>query len=249
MKKPYVVITGAAGGIGQGMLEYFAENGYGTVSIDVEEPKVGVSHHITFDLQDAVNSEERCAWLKGEIDHALMGGELRGLINNAAVQVLKGFEHLTRDDWARTLNVNLLAPMFLSQSLISRLRSDGGHIVNISSIHEKLTKKQFAAYSTSKAALSALTRAMSLDLAPHIRVNAIAPAAIETDMLVAGFENNLNGFETLGRYHPLGKIGKVKDIASLAAFLICEEASFMTGQVVGVTGGIDSVLHDPDNFC
>ena len=93
------------------------------------------------------------------------------LMNNAAVQILGGFDSLTRSDWQQTLRVNLLAPCIWKQALMPGLEAAKGSVVNISSIHARLTKKNFVAYATSRAALSDMTRAMAADLGGRVRVN------------------------------------------------------------------------------
>jgi NAD(P)-dependent dehydrogenase (short-subunit alcohol dehydrogenase family) len=117
--------------------------------------------------------------------------------------------------------------------------------VNISSIHARLTKPDFVAYATSKAALSGLTRAMAVDLGDRIRVNAIEPAAISTPMLKAGFESHPEQYAALARCHPQGRMGTPTEVAALALSLVSGELRFMHGACVGLDGGISARLHDP----
>jgi NAD(P)-dependent dehydrogenase (short-subunit alcohol dehydrogenase family) len=154
-------------------------------------------------------------------------------------------ETLTREDWQRTLNVNLLAPFFLTQALVRVLAEAGGSVVNISSIHARLTKPQFVAYATSKAALSAMTRSMCLELGQRLRVNAIEPAAIETEMLKQGLVDTEGAYEILKDYHPVGRIGSPNEVARAAVWLCSNESSFTNGACVLVDGGISNALHDP----
>jgi NAD(P)-dependent dehydrogenase (short-subunit alcohol dehydrogenase family) len=118
-------------------------------------------------------------------------------------------------------------------------------VVNVASIHAEVTKAGFAAYSTTKGALVALTRALALELAPAVRVNAILPAATDTAMLRAGFAGNQDGFAALDACHPLGRIARPDEIAALAAFLGSSQSGFLTGEAIRVDGGIGAVLHDP----
>ncbi len=152
---------------------------------------------------------------------------------------------LTRDDWQRTLNVNLLAPFFLTQALVGVLAEAGGSVVNISSIHASLTKRQFVAYATSKAALSAMTRSMCLELGQRFRVNAIEPAAIETEMLKKGLVPIEGAYETLKDYHPAGRIGCPNEVARATVWLCSDESDFINGACVQIDGGISNILHDP----
>jgi NAD(P)-dependent dehydrogenase (short-subunit alcohol dehydrogenase family) len=108
-----------------------------------------------------------------------------------------------------------------------------------------LTKKNFVAYATSKAALSGMTKAMAVDLGGRVRVNAIEPAAIETDMLKAGFEGKSELYRQLEAYHPLGRIGRPEEVARLALAMIEGGIDFLDGACVGLDGGISGCLIDP----
>ena len=173
-------------------------------------------------------------------------GGLHALVNNAAAQVLGGIDDLTRDDWVHTLDVNLLAPFVWTQSLLPSLEAAGGCVVNISSIHARLTKRGFVAYATSKAALSGMTRALAVDVGDRIRVNAIEPAAIETPMLAAGFKSRPEQLERLNAAHPSGRIGQPEEVAALALALCDRRIAFANGACLGLDGGIGGRLHDPD---
>src|SRR3546814_5507046 len=106
-------------------------------------------------------------------------------------------------------------------------------VLNIRSIHARLTKPGFAAYATSKAALSGLTRAMAVELGSRVRVNAIEPAAIATPMLRAGFADNENGYRQLNDLHPSGNIGSPDELAQLARLLIASDNNFLNGAEIG----------------
>lgn len=99
--------------------------------------------------------------------------------------------------------------------------------MNVASVHAKATKKNFVSYSTSKTALVGLTRSLALDLAPDVRVNALAPAAIDTPMLRKGFEGKEKLYQQLKEYHPVERIADPKEIAQLLCFLALESCSFL----------------------
>ena len=247
MKKS-VLITGAFGGIGQSLCSFFQSKNWKVIGIDVRCPKNGGIPHcdISFDLDlkvfctDNAYKERWIEQLNKEIPI------LNGLINNAAVQLLNSFEDVKLTDWNETLQVNLTGPMLLSQVFLSKLRASNGSIVNISSIHERLTKPSFISYATSKSALVGLTQAMAVDLSGKVRVNCISPAAVETPMLKQGFSDNPEGYAKLNEYHPVGRIGTPSEVAELAFFLIAGEAKFITGANFQIDGGISKRLHDPD---
>jgi len=225
----------------------FARKGYRVIGLDrVPQPSAFVgTHYLQVDLERLVLDEScKAQWLDA-IQECLGGAGLSVLVNNAAVQVLGGVDALTLADWHLTLNVNLLAPFVLTKGLLPQLEAAHGCVINISSIHARLTKAQFVAYATSKAALSGMTRAMSVDLGGPVRMNAIEPAAIATDMLKAGFEDKPEHLARLEACHPQGRIGTPDEVAALAVSMASGELRFLHGACVGLDGGISSRLFDP----
>ncbi|MEX0740642.1 MAG: SDR family oxidoreductase [Pseudohongiella sp.] len=244
----YCVITGAAGGIGRVLVKAFTEAGYGVIGLDRISLPDGIDcrYWIKHDLAALVNDETRATEVVGQVSEIVGEAGLHVLINNAAVQVLGGVQSLSRANWQQTLDVNLTAPFFLAQGLFSLLERARGSVINIGSIHAQLTKKNFVAYATSKAALAGLTRVMAVDIGNKIRVNGIEPAAIDTDMLRIGFAANPDKFDSLRMFHPASSIGRPEDVARAALFLSCGDSKFINGCIINVDGGIRGVLHDPD---
>lgn len=251
MTKPirYALVTGANGGIGEAICEEFSANGYRVLGTDCQpEPiaDLACSHYLPLDLQAFVQDETVAEYFLAEVKALVKDGELHALINNAATQILGGVDSLTRNQWQTTLDVNLSAPFLLSQGLVKELEAAKGSIVNISSIHAKLTKKNFVAYATSKAALSGMTRAMAVDLGSYIRVNAIEPAAIETEMLKEGFVDKPDLYQQLQACHPGGCIGAPDEVACLCLLICNNKFAFMQGACINLDGGISGSLQDPD---
>jgi NAD(P)-dependent dehydrogenase (short-subunit alcohol dehydrogenase family) len=199
---------------------------------------------LNFDISGLGNGDTACESFYQQVEE-LAQGRLNALVNNAAIQIVKPIEAITKYDWSETLDTNLLAPFWLIQRFLPLLRATKGCVVNIASVHAMVTKAEFTVYATSKGALVALTRAMSIELAPHVRVNAVIPAATDTPMLRDGFGDNLEGLEVLGDYHPLKRIARPEEVAQIVLFLAGPQASFMTGAAVSVDGGIGACLHDP----
>ncbi|MGR5350244.1 SDR family NAD(P)-dependent oxidoreductase [Vibrio mediterranei] len=248
-KKKWALVTGGAGGIGKSLVEEFTEAGYIVIAVDKAfENSVSISktvYNLHIDLEQVAKSESYTNQFVQKIQEITNGHGIDCLINNAAVQILASCTKLTRTNWQTTLDVNLSAPFFLSQSFASALTKNKGAIVNISSIHATQTKKEFAAYATSKAALSALTRNMVLDLGTEIRINAIEPAAIATEMLKAGFNGKPDQYAELESFHPVNRIGQPKEVAELAVFLCSDKANFVQGACISASGGISNSLSDP----
>ncbi|OFV93576.1 MAG: short-chain dehydrogenase, partial [Acidobacteria bacterium RIFCSPLOWO2_12_FULL_54_10] len=169
--KGYAFITGANGGIGQALVRTFHDAGYQVIATDITDQLADLpcAHFIQADLGRLVEDETYGAGILECIRGWLQNNGLNVLINNAAIQILGGTDKLTRTDWRQSLNVNLLAPFFLTKSLLPELEAARGCVVNISSIHARLTKRNFVAYATSKAALSGMTRALAVDLGARVR--------------------------------------------------------------------------------
>lgn len=247
-KGQFIIITGAGGGIGKELVCVFREAGYGIIAVDRNPLPDGVKadHFVQPDLQKTVKDEGHARHVFAGIRNFLDGRPLKALVNNAAVQLLAATDDLSRNAWQETLDVNLLAPFFWAQAFLEELEASGGCVVNMSSIHANLTKPQFVAYATSKAALSGMTRAMAVDLGSRVRVNAIEPAAIATEMLVAGFEGKDELYRQLEEFHPSMRIGRPTEVARLALAMVDGELGFLHGACIALHGGIGVRLHDPD---
>lgn len=244
----WAVITGANGGIGSALCEEFTRAGHNVLALDLlDVPRVGLTHaaYLSMDLNQYVLDHDYADLIDQKIADIIKPGQLKALVNNAAVQLLEDSRTMDRGKWDRTLRVNLTAPFFLSQAMLPLLEESRGAIVNISSIHASQTKKNFVAYATSKAALSSLTRNMAIDLGARIRINAIEPAAIETEMLKAGFEGMDDKYKELELFHPMGRVGKPNEVAKLAVYLASDEAGFIHGACISASGGIHNCLSDP----
>lgn len=245
----WALITGANGGIGQGLVHGFINAGYHILATDIHVSSIAPPHdnvvYVPADLEQYVRDESFAQTLNQTVMNILPNNKLNVLVNNAAIQLLGSVEDLDRACWQKNLDINLSAPFHLSQGMLPLLENCSGSIINISSIHASLTKKGFIAYATSKAALSGMTRAMATDLQDRVRVNAIEPAAIETKMLHDGFTQAPEKLNLLKKHHPVQSIGHPDDITQAALFLADPENSFLQGAILNVSGGIHNCLHDP----
>lgn len=247
----WVLITGALGGIGQALVQEFSDAGYNVIATDIKEnceifKEFSNVYFQQLDLEKIALSESFGNEFYKRVNSITENQGIAALVNNAAVQILSPAKNISRAQWNTSFNVNLTAPFFLSQLFLYDLVKHRGSIVNISSIHATQTKKEFVAYATTKAALSSMTRNMVLDLGNEIRINAIEPAAIATDMLKAGFEGKEEKYRKLEEFHPIGRVGTPGEVAKLAVFLSSEEAGFVQGACISASGGISGCLSDPD---
>ncbi len=244
-KPDAVLITGCCGGIGAALVEKFQENGVVTIGIDRADKCVAPSHYIGIEFSGLIAEADSQKNLNQHLLDLFAEYNLRGLINNAAVQILGEFDDLTLNDFRLTMDVNVSAPFLLSKMCYGSLKKNKGSIINIGSIHSRLTKPEFIAYATSKAAIEGMTKAMAVDFGKDVKVNCISPAAVETEMLLDGFSGNPDGLERLKEYHPSGAIGKPVEIAELAYFLCSGDVPFINGSTIEIGGGIQARLHDP----
>ena len=245
--KPWALITGAQGGIGKALVNEFVASNYKVIATDLVAAQLELENVVSIqnDLERIALDESYANEFKNQVDEIAGESGISVLLNNAAIQILGETRVLTRSQWQTSFNVNLHAPFFLSQLFLDDLAKNEGAIVNISSIHATQTKKEFVAYATTKAALSAMTRNMVLDIGNRVRINAIEPAAIATDMLKAGFNGRESQYKELEMFHPLGRVGTPAEVAKLAVFLSSEHAGFVQGACISASGGIQGCLSDP----
>ena len=240
-----VLITGVLGGIGSAIAKEFKEANYFVIGTDVKKANPDFcDKFIQFDI-NLFCSDSNYRLIHGnKIQEEIQ--ELDVLINNAAVQILGSAEEITVEDWMETMNVNVNGPFLLIRLFLAKLKKSKGAVINIASIHHQLTKKRFLAYAASKSALIGLTKAISVDLAGTIRVNAISPAAIETQMLFDGFNNDKEKILMLNQLHPIQRIGHPYEVAKLSLFLAEDNVGFINGANIQLDGGISNVLKDLD---
>lgn len=236
-----VLITGAAGGIGSACARLFSETGWRVIGVDSAGETVPQCHSF---ISADVSGEE--AWQAITRQVAEDYGRIHALVNNAAVQICKPLVQTSLEEWDLTMAVNLRSAYLSVRHLHPLLKAAGGSVVNVSSVHAVATSANMAAYAASKGALTALTRALAIELAGDgIRVNAVLPGAVDTAMLRAGLtRGHLAGadtasmMESLAQKTVLGRVGSASEIAQGVHFLADhEKSSFMTGQCLVVDGG------------
>lgn len=247
-----VLVSGAAGGIGAALVRHLGQEGWRVLATDrpevcppsAEEPAFPV-RWLPADLAPLASDGAALEAFARRVKELSRGAPLAAIVHNAALQRLGPFADLSAADWQASLAINLLAPVAISRQLLDDLIAHRGSIVHISSIHSQLTKAEFTAYATSKAALSGLTRALSVEIGHQVRVNAIEPAAIRTPMLEAGFADHPHQLAELEAFHPSCSIGSPQDVARAVSYLIDPANTFLNGCVLQLGGGIHNRLHDP----
>jgi len=235
------IVTGAAAGIGRGIALLFAEAGAGVVVTDLKrEGAQAVAAEIkqrggkAIGLECNVTKEEHLSATVGAAVSAF--GKLTILVNNAGGGGPKPFDMPMGDfEWAYQLNV--FALFRLTQLAAPHMKAaGGGAVLNISSMAGENKNIRMASYGSSKAAVNHLTRNIAFDLGPMgIRVNCIAPGAIKTDALATVLTPAIE--KAMLKHTPLGRLGEAEDIANAALFLCSPASSWVSGQVLTVSGG------------
>jgi NAD(P)-dependent dehydrogenase (short-subunit alcohol dehydrogenase family) len=242
------LITGAAGGIGRAAVATFVEKGWRVIGVDRGDFVNEFPKKVLFIKSDISREEEMAAIFQ---QARAFTDSLDALINNAAVQVAKPLLETTVEEWDAVMASNLRSVFLGVKLAYPLLKTRGGAVVNVSSVHAVQTSANIAAYAASKGGLLALTRAMAIEFAPdNIRVNAILPGAVDTPMLRAGLGRGHVGggdvqarLDNLARKTVNGRIGTPREIAQAIYFLADnEQSSFMTGQAMIVDGGATARL-------
>jgi glucose 1-dehydrogenase len=237
LKDRIAIVTGGGRGIGLAIAKRFMAEGAQVTVAGIEgDPKIGVRYaHCDVSKSGDVKATVAAVLEKyGSIDI---------LVNNAAISIVTDPLELLEEDFDRVIAVNLKGTFLMLQACAramlaqAKAGSAPGAIVNISSVNEALAIPTILPYCASKGGVAQITRAAAIHLAPHgIRVNAIGPGSINTDML-KGVNSDPVAMNRLLSRTPLGRVGEPEEIASIAAFLASDDASYVTGQTIFADGG------------
>ncbi len=232
------IVTGAAGGIGLATAIRLGSEGAAVVMLDLDKKKTeeAAEQVIRAGAPDAVG-----IWcdvsIEDEVDAAVEEtikrfGRLDVVVNNAGVMIFKPITEHTTEDWQRVLSIDLIGAFYFIRQAFKRM-TNGGSIVNVSSVHAIETQPLVASYAAAKAALVSLTRSAAIEgTALGIRVNAVLPGAVDTPMLW----DNPNVISGIEKVNP-SDVGKPEDIAATIAYLASDDAKFVQGAEVRVDGG------------
>ncbi len=234
-----VLISGGSRGIGRAIVEAFVANGDDVAflyhSRDEEAAEVAAATGalgLKTDISDP--KEVRLDIANAE---AVLGGTIDVLVNNAAVSWIGQMQDMSDEEWRHVLNTNLSGAFYLSREVVKGMvKNHYGRIINIGSMWGKVGASCEVAYSATKAGLRGLTMAMAKEFGPSgITVNCVEPGFIATEMNAAIDEDSK---QALCDETPLGRMGTPAEVAAAVVFLASDAAGFITGQVIGVDGGL-----------
>ncbi|HTI82600.1 MAG TPA: SDR family oxidoreductase [Acetobacteraceae bacterium] len=224
MDRPVALVTGGAHGIGAAIAARLARDGFHVVVADTSP-----GPHVQCDVADEAAVS---ALIRG------LGPRLDALVCNAGISANKPIAQLSLAEWSRVIGTNLTSTFLLVRAAESLLRASNGTVVTIASTRAHMSEANTEAYSASKGGLVALTHALSISLAPEVRVNCISPGWIFTKGPAPREEDDA--------FHPAGRVGTPDDIAALAAFLVGRESRFITGAEFVVDGGVTRKMIYPE---
>lgn len=247
------VVTGGAQGIGAAIVAKFLSEGARVGFLDIDEERAGQV------LKEAGVAPERLAFRRCDIaDRADVDATVAGLadaqgpadvlVNNAGVSAYFDAVEMDERDWERVFAVDLKGVWLVTRAALPAMRAAGrGSIVNIASIHARMTTRGMFPYAAAKSGVLGLTRSLALDEGRHgIRVNAVSPGYVRTQLVQEYLEQQDDpaAFEQdILDVHPVGRIGAPAEIANVVAFVASDEANFMTGADVAVDGGLGAKFH------
>jgi len=234
------IVTGATQGIGLACAQRLATDGAQVMLVDIKPEG--------FDASAALGSAARFfaadVSQKADVDAMIAAtlaafGRIDILVNNAGVTHAADFLDLAEDDFDRVMRINLKSMFLCSQAAARHMvKQQGGCIINMSSVNSELAIPNQVPYVVSKGGINQLTKVMALSLAPHgIRVNGIGPGTILTELAKKAVLASDEARHTILSRTPMGRCGEPEEVASVAAFLASDDASYMTGQTMYVDGG------------
>jgi 2-hydroxycyclohexanecarboxyl-CoA dehydrogenase len=226
------VVTGGGSGIGLAVAERLRKDGYDVATVDLKPAETKFA--FTADVTDRSQVDAALSAIRDQL------GPVTVLINAAGLDGFKRFTNIEFEDWQRLIDVNLNGVFHMIQAVLpDMLKAGWGRIVNISSSSTHSGAPYMAHYVAAKSAVNGLTKSLALEYGPNgITVNAVPPGFIDTPMLRQAEEHgHLGDIEKTIAATPVRRIGKPEDIAAACAFLVSEEAGYITGQILGVNGG------------
>jgi len=240
LNREVAVVTGGGRGIGRAIVRRLLAEGARVLTCG-RGPRPE-------DLEDAVE------WVRGDVSRtadaqrivavaAEKFGRVTILVNNAGVQIEKNTAQTTDDDWDSVVGINCKGVFNMCREVLPAMSVSGGSIVNVGSISANVSDPSMAVYNASKAFVHALTRSIAVDHGPSVRCNAVSPGWIMTEMAADGFalaKDPQRAMSDAIARHASGRLGRPEDVANAVAWLVSDQAQFVTGQCFIIDGGLTS---------
>lgn len=248
LKDKVAVITGAAGGIGRSLVRRFCEEGAHVVALDLNQDGLNelkqslgeLGQHVTprqLDITDHAAVMQTIQQVHGELER------IDVLVNNAGWDVAMPFLETTPDFWSKVVAINLMGPLNLHHAVLPvMVEGGGGKIINIASDAGRVGSSGESVYSACKGGIAAFSKTVAREYArKNVRINVVCPGPTDTALLRSFMGEGEFGqkvYDGLLRAIPLKRLGKPEDIPGIVAFLSSDDADFITGQVISVSGGL-----------
>jgi NAD(P)-dependent dehydrogenase (short-subunit alcohol dehydrogenase family) len=242
------IVTGGAMGIGKAAAVSLAKEGAKVYIGDIDDAGgqqtvaevTQAGGEITYQRTDVGSAADVERLVQAALDRY---GKLDVMVNNVGVAIGGTAADMSEDDWQRVININLSGVWRgMKYAIPPMIRNGGGSIINVSSVQSLVGFKGWAGYAASKGGINSLTQQAALEYGPkNIRINAIAPGTIMTPMNVKLYEEAddpeglMNGWNAM---HPIGRLGQPAEVGALIAFLASDDASFITGEIIRIDGGV-----------
>jgi NAD(P)-dependent dehydrogenase (short-subunit alcohol dehydrogenase family) len=239
--KKHLILTGVNGDIGKVICKYLTRDNWTVIGIDMQKKNYSdARHYIQIEFKRFAENQ-KYRKLKIKRLNFILKQKIFAIINNAAKQLLIPAKKIKINNLDESLKINCYAPFLLFQEFSKNLEINEGFVINIGTIHNKLTLPNFLAYAVSKSAFSSILKSLSIELGEKITFLNINPGAIDTKMLKIGLSKK--NYQKLKKINPSRRVGRPEDIAELiTAVLGLTNKKYLNGSSININGGISNLL-------
>ncbi len=227
-KMDHFIVVGGTSGIGKAISENLNKQGLQVTTISRRAEGLTGIDHVSLDV------------IQSEISVERFEGDIKGMVYCPGTINLKPFRSLSIEDFREDWEINFLGAVKSLKTLLPKIKESRGSIVLFSTVAVQMGMPFHASIGSAKAAIEGLTKSLAAELAPNVRVNCIAPSLTETPLTERLLSTEERRKASADR-HPIGRVGNPEDLAQMACFLLSEQSSWITGQIIGVDGGLSTL--------